>query len=80
MKLLAARTTIEQCDVKRMKYYATLLHNCLLAQGSSCGKMSNALSLMELPATGGGVGVRLPGPVSERNPALDKLALFDLGS
>lgn len=42
--------------MKRMKYYATLLHNCLLTQGSSCGKMSNALSLMELPAAGGDGG------------------------
>lgn len=44
--------------------------------------MSVALSLMEL-TTGGGGGVGRgeagpPGPISQRNPALGKLTLFDL--
>ena len=39
--------------MNEMKYYATPLHNCLLAQGSPCRKMSNAQSsLMEV--AGGG--------------------------
>lgn len=76
---VSGRTAREQCNTERMKYYATLLYNCLLAQGSSCRKMSNALSLVVVVEK-----LRrwneeaLPGPISQHNPALGELKHFDL--